>query len=75
MLVLVITTFDDKREYDHVFLHPSSYTFLGLEWEGRYLSTLPFGVEDKRLHLSFNRFGSDFLYPFLGCTMLTIYWW
>ena len=40
MLVLVITTFDDNSEYDHVFLHPSSYTFLGLEWEGRYLSIL-----------------------------------
>ena len=40
---------------------------------GICLYYLLFGVEDKRLHLSFNRFGSDFLYPFLGCTVLTIY--
>ena len=30
------TTFDDKSGYDRVFLHPSTYTFFGLEWEGRY---------------------------------------
>ena len=35
------TTFDGKSRYDHVFLHPSTYTFFGLEWEGRYFSILP----------------------------------
>ena len=35
------TTFDDKSGYDHVFLHPSSYTFFGLEWEGRYFVYTP----------------------------------
>ena len=40
-----LTTFDDRSEYDHVRLHPSSSTFFGLEWEGWYFtySTLPFG--------------------------------
>ena len=33
------------RDKIHVFLHPSSYTFFGFEWEGRYSvhTTLPFG--------------------------------
>ena len=45
------TTFDDKSGYDHIFLHPSSYTFFGLEWEGRYFVyiTLPFGCKTSTL--------------------------
>ena len=39
------TTFDDKSGYDHVRLHPRSFTFFGIEWKGWYLTytTLPFG--------------------------------
>lgn len=39
------TTFDDKSGYDHVRLHPRSYSFFGLEWQGWYFTytTLPFG--------------------------------
>lgn len=39
------TTFDDKSGYDHIRLHPSSYQFFGLAWEGWYFTyvTLPFG--------------------------------
>ena len=39
------TTFDDKSGYDHVRLHPSSFTFFGLQWGGWFFTyaTLPFG--------------------------------
>ena len=39
------TSFDDKSGYDHVRLHPCSFTFFGLQWEGWYFTyaTLPFG--------------------------------
>ena len=39
------TTFDDKSGYDHVRLHPRSFTFFGIEWKGWYLTytALPFG--------------------------------
>lgn len=39
------TTFDDKSGYDHVRLHPRSFTFFGIEWKGWYFTytTLPFG--------------------------------
>ena len=39
------TTFDDKSGYDHLRLHPRSFTFFGIEWKGWYLTytTLPFG--------------------------------
>ena len=70
------TTFDDKSEYDHFFFHPSNYTFFGLEWEGRYFvyTTLPFGWKTSAyVYHSIMRFGSDLLYPFLGCTVFTVY--
>ena len=70
------TTFDDKRGYDHVFLYPSNYTFFGLEWEGRYFvyTTFPFGWKTSAyIYHSIMRFGSDFLYSFLGYTVFTVY--
>ena len=48
------TTLDDKSGYDHVRLHPSSSTFLGLQWRGWFFvyATLP--LAGKRA-LSFTR--------------------
>ena len=39
------TSFDDKSDYDHVRLHPSSSTFFGPQWKGWYFvfTTIPFG--------------------------------
>ena len=39
------TTFDDKSGYDHIRLHPRSFTFFGFQWEGWYFTyaCLPFG--------------------------------
>ena len=39
------TSFDEKSGYQHVYLHPSSRTFFGLQWQGFYFTfcTLPFG--------------------------------
>ena len=45
------TSFDDKRGYDHVRLHPSSSTFFGLQWKGWYFvfTTIPFGWKASAL--------------------------
>ena len=50
-------TFDDKSGYDHVHLHPSSSTFLGLQWRGWFFvyATLPLGWK-----------ASAFLYQTIG---------
>ena len=38
------TSLDEKSGYQHVYLHPSSRTFFGLQWQGFYFTfcTLPF---------------------------------
>ena len=38
------TTFDDNKGYDHIKLSPDSFTFVGLQWKGRYFCymILPF---------------------------------
>jgi hypothetical protein len=39
------TVCDDKSGYDHIMLTPSSLTFFGFQWVGRYFvsNTIPFG--------------------------------
>ena len=51
------TSFDEKSGYQHVYHHPSSRTFFGLQWQGFYFTfyTLPFGWK-----------ASAFLYHNLG---------
>ena len=51
------TTFDEKSCFQHIYLHPSSCTFFGLQWQGFYFTfcTLPFGWK-----------ASAFLYHNLG---------